>query len=77
MSPATHVTSAQERVVWPHQGSCDSPDRQVTSRLARTPAAQAATLLVERIGGAAHPPRRIVLGTDLIVRESSLRHPDA
>ena len=30
---------------------------------------QAATLLVERIGGASHSARRIVLGTDLIVRD--------
>lgn len=35
---------------------------------------QAAGLLIERIGGAVQaPPRRIVLGTDLIVRVSSLK----
>jgi DNA-binding LacI/PurR family transcriptional regulator len=37
---------------------------------------QAAGLLVDRIaGGAQGPPQRIVLGTDLIVRMSSLRRP--
>jgi hypothetical protein len=33
MSPAAHVTSAQERVVWPSQASCDSPDRQDQRRV--------------------------------------------
>ena len=50
------------------------PPISVVSQPAYRMGAQAAALLVERIGGAAHPPRRIVLGTDLIVRESSLRH---
>ena len=34
----------------------------------------AASMLIGRIGGATHPPRRLVLGADLVVRESSLRH---
>ncbi len=34
----------------------------------------AASMLIDRIGGATHPPRRLVLGADLVVRESSLRH---
>jgi LacI family transcriptional regulator len=50
------------------------PPISVVSQPAYRMGAQAAALLVERICGAAHPPRRIVLGTDLIVRESSLRH---
>ncbi len=51
------------------------PPISVVSQPAYRMGAQAAALLVERIGGATHPPRRIVLGTDLVVRESSLRHP--
>ena len=43
------------------------PPISVVSQPAYRMGAQAAALLVERIGGAAHPPRRIVLGTDLIV----------
>lgn len=50
------------------------PPISVVSQPAYRMGAQAAGLLVERIGGAADaPPRRIVLGTDLIVRVSSLR----
>ena len=49
------------------------PPISVVSQPAYRMGTQAADLLVERIGGAAHPPRRIVLGTDLVVRESSLR----
>jgi LacI family transcriptional regulator len=50
------------------------PPISVVSQPAYRMGAQAAALLLERITGATHPPRRIVLGTDLIVRESSLRH---
>ena len=50
------------------------PPISVVSQPAYRMGAQAAALLVERIGGATHPPRRVVLGTDLIIRESSLRH---
>jgi LacI family transcriptional regulator len=51
------------------------PPISVVSQPAYRMGAQAATLLLERIGAAGeHPPRRIVLGTDLIIRESSLRH---
>ena len=49
------------------------PPISVISQPAYRMGAQAATILVERIGGAVHPPRRIVLGADLVVRESSLR----
>jgi LacI family transcriptional regulator len=49
------------------------PPISVVSQPAYRMGTQAATLLRERIEGAAHSPRRIVLGTDLIVRESSLR----
>ena len=50
------------------------PPISVVSQPAYRMGQQAASLLVERIGGAAHaPPRRIVLGTDLIVRVSSLK----
>ena len=50
------------------------PPISVVSQPAYRMGAQAAGLLVDRIAGAAHaPPRRIVLGTDLIVRVSSLR----
>jgi LacI family transcriptional regulator len=50
------------------------PPMSVVSQPAYRMGSQAAALLMERIGGAIHPPRRIVLGTDLIIRESSLRH---
>ena len=49
------------------------PPISVVSQPAYRMGSQAAALLVERIGGAAHDPRRVVLGTDLIVRESSRR----
>ena len=47
------------------------PPISVVSQPAYRMGAQAAALLVERIGGAGHSARRIVLGTDLIVRDSS------
>ena len=47
------------------------PPISVVSQPAYRMGAQAAALLVERIGGASHSARRIVLGTDLIVRDSS------
>jgi LacI family transcriptional regulator len=50
------------------------PPVSVVSQPAYRMGQQAASLLLERIGGAAQaPPRRIVLGTDLIVRVSSLK----
>ena len=49
------------------------PPISVISQPAYRMGAQAARCLVERIGGAVAPPRRIVLGADLVVRESSLR----
>jgi LacI family transcriptional regulator len=50
------------------------PPISVVSQPAYRMGLQAASLLLERIGGAAQaPPRRIVLGTDLIVRISSLK----
>ena len=50
------------------------PPISVVSQPAYRMGQQAASLLVERIAGAAQaPPRRIVLGTDLIVRVSSLK----
>jgi LacI family transcriptional regulator len=49
------------------------PPISVVSQPAYRMGTQAATLLRERIDGAARSPRRIVLGTDLIIRESSLR----
>ena len=45
------------------------PPISVVSQPAYRMGAQAAALLLERITGATHPPRRIVLGTDLIVRK--------
>jgi LacI family transcriptional regulator len=51
------------------------PPISVVAQPAYRMGTQAASLLIDRIGGATHPPRRLVLGTDLIVRESSLRHP--
>lgn len=50
------------------------PPISVVSQPAYRMGAQAAMLLADRIVGAAHaPPRRVVMGTDLIVRVSSLR----
>ena len=50
------------------------PPISVVSQPAYRMGLQAAGLLIERIGGGAQaPPRRIVLGTDLIVRVSSLK----
>ena len=50
------------------------PPISVVSQPAYRMGAQAAGLLADRIAATtATPPRRIVLGTDLIVRESSLR----
>jgi LacI family transcriptional regulator, galactose operon repressor len=49
------------------------PPISVVAQPAYRMGTQAATLLRERIDGAAHSPRRVVLGTDLIIRESSLR----
>jgi len=52
------------------------PPISVVSQPAYRMGVQAAGLLVDRIaGGAQGPPQRIVLGTDLIVRMSSLRRP--
>lgn len=49
------------------------PPISVVSQPAYRIGEQAATLLADRIGGGHTQPRRIVLGTDLIIRESSLR----
>jgi len=50
------------------------PPISVVSQPAYRMGAQAAALLVERISdGGGQPPRRVVLGTDLIVRLSSLK----